>query len=120
MLADNAAERATRVALKALCQKGLLRFVYDKDADGKVVHTSGRYIALPKGKAAFTALLAPGDAVAVHDELSWCGTYNSTRCGLGIWSGNALERSGYMLRPAVALQLCQDAMGSGMSMLLFM
>ena len=72
MRAHNAAEAATKLALKALLQKRLLDFVWDKLEDGQPDPTSGRYRALPKGKAAFTADLTPADAVAVHEELSWC------------------------------------------------
>ena len=64
---------ATRIALKALRQKGLLEVVCDTLADGQLDKANWRYRALPMGRAAFTASLAPDDAVAVHDELSWCG-----------------------------------------------
>ena len=65
------------MALKALRQKGLLEAVCDTDENGRQDKATGRYRALPKGRAAFTACLEPADAVAIHDELSWCGELQS-------------------------------------------
>ncbi len=73
--APNAAKAATKMALDALRKKGLIQAVCDTLANGQQDRASGRYRALPMGRAAFTALLEPADAVAVHDELSWCDCF---------------------------------------------
>ena len=65
----NAATVATKRALSALCEKGLLKFKWE---DG---NKDGRYQALPLGKAAFAAFFEPADAVAIRTELDRCAEH---------------------------------------------